>query len=84
MDNWFVYIAETANGTYYTGISTDVAKRIAKHNSGHGAKFARLHGQFKLVYTSPALTRSEALKREFEIKSWPKAKKRLLVAANYC
>jgi putative endonuclease len=77
--DWFVYIARTEKGHYYTGISNDVAKRIGKHNSGKGAKFARMHSGFTLVYTSEAMTRSDALKREAEIKTWTRAKKEAFI-----
>ena len=73
--DWFVYIAETESGHYYTGVSNDVAKRIDKHNSGKGAKFARMHSGFVLVYQSQAMSKSDALKREAEIKTWTKLKK---------
>jgi putative endonuclease len=73
--DWFVYIAQTKSGYYYTGISNDVEKRIGKHNSGKGAKFARMHSEFTLVYTSEPMTRSDALKKEAEIKKWSRVQK---------
>ncbi|HSX47017.1 MAG TPA: GIY-YIG nuclease family protein [Patescibacteria group bacterium] len=79
MDDWIVYIARTESGHLYTGISNDVPARIIKHNSGKGAKFARMHGALTLVYQSEAMFRSDALKREAEIKSWDKTKKEELV-----
>lgn len=79
MDNWYVYIAETKSGYLYTGVSNDVDRRIKMHNSGKGSKFARMHGQFKLVYTSAPTTKSEALKREIQIKGWTKSKKEKLI-----
>lgn len=78
-NNWFVYIAQTKSGYYYTGVSNDVPKRIKAHNSGKGSKFARMHSQFQLVYVSPAMTKSQALKREIEVKGWSKAKKYELI-----
>jgi predicted GIY-YIG superfamily endonuclease len=80
--DWYVYIARSSSSYLYTGISNDVAKRIDKHNAGKGAKFARMHGGLELVYTSPPMTKSEALKREYEIKSWPRTKKQQLITDN--
>ena len=77
--DWFVYIAKASTGYLYTGVTNNVSKRIEKHNSGKGAKFARMHGEFKLVYTSDPTTKSEALKREIEIKGWTKANKQKLI-----
>lgn len=79
MEVWFVYIAETDSGHLYTGVSNDVSKRITKHNSGKGSKFARMHSGFKLVYTSEPMSKSAALKREIQIKGWTKARKEKLV-----
>lgn len=83
MNNWYVYIAEAKSGHLYTGASNDVAKRIKKHNSGKGSKFARMHGQFTLVYTSGPVTKSEALKKEIQIKGWTKTKKEKLISGEW-
>lgn len=79
MMEWFVYIAETQSGHFYTGVSNDVRRRMNKHNSGRGSKFARMHPEFRLVYTSPPMTKSDALRREIQIKGWTKQKKEKLV-----
>ena len=79
-DKWYVYIAITETGYYYTGISNDVFKRIDAHNLGKGAKFSRMHGKFKLLYSSAAMTKSNALKREIQIKGWTRDKKQKLIA----
>jgi len=83
MHDWYVYIAETESGQFYTGISNNVTKRIEKHNTGRGSKYARMHGHFKLVYTSEPLTKSDALKREIQIKSWSHAQKEKLIRGNW-
>ncbi len=83
MEVWYVYIAKTKSGHYYTGVSNDVSKRIDKHNSGKGSKFARMHSDFKLVYTSGAMSKSAALKREIQIKSWTKLKKEKLIRGDW-
>ncbi|MCA9869944.1 MAG: GIY-YIG nuclease family protein [Caldilineae bacterium] len=64
----FVYIVRCADGSYYTGWTTDVPRRVAEHNAGRGARYTRQHGPVELVYAEPQPSRSAALKREDEIK----------------
>ncbi len=71
----FVYIVRCADNTLYTGWAVDVARRVAAHNAGRGARYTRLHGPVELVYTEEVPTRSDALKRELAIKRYPRAKK---------
>lgn len=78
-----MYIAETESGYLYTGVSNDVPARIEKHNSGKGSKFARMHREFRLVYASAPMTKSEALKREIQIKGWAKEKKLKLIEGEW-
>jgi putative endonuclease len=82
MKNWYVYIAKTLSDQLYTGISNDVDKRIKKHNSGKGAKYTRANGPVALVYVSEPFTKSEALKREIQIKGWKRAKKLKLISGD--
>lgn len=79
--NWFVYMVRTAHGALYTGISTDVQRRLAEHQAGapKGARSLRGKGPLELVYTSPAGDRSQALKLEWRIKQWPRQRKEALV-----
>lgn len=72
---WFVYIILCEDGSFYTGISNDVEKRFQDHMDGKGAKYTRSHKPLKLIYQEQFKTQSEALKREIEIKSWPRDKK---------
>jgi len=79
-NHWFVYICEAKTGRYYVGISNDPFLRLAKHNTGFGAKFARDQGPLKLVHiSSPLPNKSEARKREIQIKGWSRAKKENLI-----
>ncbi|MGH2522839.1 MAG: GIY-YIG nuclease family protein [Anaerolineales bacterium] len=71
----FVYIVRCADGTLYTGWAVDVAARVEVHNAGRGAKYTRMKGPVELVYSEELPTRAEAMKREREIKRWPRAKK---------
>lgn len=77
---WFVYIIQTARGTYYTGIALDVKKRFQEHkNSGlRGAKYLRGKGPLMLVYQQRFENKSAALKREHEIKQLSKKQKEAL------
>jgi putative endonuclease len=76
----FVYIALCADGTLYTGYTNDVAKRIAAHNAGEGAKYTRSRRPVRAVYAEACASKSEALKREARIKKLRRAKKLRLIA----
>ena len=78
--NWYVYVAKAKTGRYYTGITTSPQKRIIKHNQGKGSQLARQQGPFTLVYTSqPFLDKSDARKREAQLKGWTRKKKEKLI-----
>ena len=76
---WYVYILETNNGMFYTGSTTDVHRRVDQHAKGKGARFTRIFGVKKLLYTEEQPNQSEAFKREQDIKTWPKHKKLALI-----
>src|SRR4051812_38345355 len=77
---YFVYLLLCKDGSIYTGITTDVARRLEQHKAGKGGAYTRSHGAKKMLYTEKKRNRSFALKREAEIKRWPRAKKLLLRA----
>jgi putative endonuclease len=64
----YVYIVRCADGTLYTGWTTDVARRVAEHNAGRGAAYTRQRGPVELVYSETLPDRSAAMRREEEIK----------------
>lgn len=72
---YFVYLLECADGSLYTGITTDVKRRFAEHQNGIGSHFTRAKKAKRIVYCEPHKSRSLAQKREAEIKKWPRAKK---------
>ena len=74
-----VYILECNDGTLYTGWTNDIDKRIKAHKDGKGAKYTKGRRPLKLVYLEELETKSEALKRENEIKKMTKDKKRQLI-----
>jgi putative endonuclease len=78
-DGWWVYLLACSDGTFYCGVTTDVAKRLAAHEAGRGARYTRGRRPVKVVWAEPAPTRSTALRREREVKRWPRARKEALV-----
>ena len=76
-----LYIVACADGTYYTGIATDVQRRIAEHNGAKakGARYTSARRPVSLVYESLFATRSEALKEEARIKRLSRPQKELLI-----
>jgi len=84
---YYVYMLECADGTLYTGITTDLERRLEEHNSSDkGAKYTRVRRPVKLVYSEQHPDRSSASKREYEIKKkmGREQKNRLITAANQC
>ncbi len=77
--HWFVYVVECADRTYYTGVATDVAGRVATHNAGKGAKYTRGRRPVTLRHVERARDRGAALRREHVIKRLPRAAKRILI-----
>ena len=78
--SWFVYIAESRFGNYYTGITTDIHERIIKHNTGKGSQMGKQQGPFMLIYVSTSFpNKSLARKREIQIKGWTREKKQKLI-----
>jgi len=77
---WFVYVVRCRDGSLYTGISTDVAARVARHNAGTGARYTRARRPVELVYTEAKRSRSNALRREAAIKALPRPHKVALLA----
>ncbi|MFH0754795.1 MAG: GIY-YIG nuclease family protein [Candidatus Omnitrophota bacterium] len=75
---WHVYILECSGGRLYTGITTDLSRRLKQHQQGRGAKFTRAFGADKFCYSELFLNRSEALKREAQIKKMSRPQKLML------
>lgn len=78
---WFIYMLRCGDGSLYTGITTDVAHRLAMHRSGKGAKYTRSHLPVELAYTEECEDHSTALKRELEIKALPREEKLILITS---
>ncbi|WP_028777571.1 GIY-YIG nuclease family protein [Shimazuella kribbensis] len=74
-----VYILECQDGTYYTGITNRLNTRLKQHQLGKASKYTRARLPVRLVYQEAAIDKSHALKREIEVKSWPRTKKQKLI-----
>ena len=80
-DRHFVYILKCRNGTYYTGYTANIDKRIKRHNKGHGAKYLRGRLPVTLAYSKEYRYYKNALKAEKELKKLTHAQKEKLVRA---
>ena len=76
---WYTYIIRCKDGTLYTGVTTDLSRRIKEHNNKKGGRYTRTRLPVKLVYKEKHPTQSAALKREFELKGWTKERKLRLI-----
>lgn len=75
----FVYILRCSDNSLYTGYTTDVKRRLAEHNRGQASKYTRGRRPVKCVYVEEMASKSEALKRELEIKKMSKSCKEELI-----
>ena len=78
--NWYLYILRCGDGTLYTGITTDVEKRLTAHRCGKGAKSTRGRQPLELAYRECCESHSQALKREWEVKKLTRQEKEALIA----
>ncbi len=76
---WFVYILKCADNSLYVGSTTNLERRLSEHNEGKGGAYTRARLPVKRVYEQALTNRSEAQKRESEIKSWRRHKKLELI-----
>ncbi len=72
---FYIYILKCSDNSLYTGYTNDLDKRISMHNSGKGSKYVFAHKPFTLIYSESFYSKSEAMKREAEIKKWNREKK---------
>lgn len=79
-DTFFLYLLLCADGSLYTGITTDVTRRLKEHREGKGGHYTRARGAVKIVYTEEHENRGSALSREAEIKKWTRDKKLALLS----
>lgn len=80
--NWTIYILRCGDGSLYTGITTDIERRLHEHNhSNRAAKYTRVRRPLTLAYQESASSRAAACRREWEIKQLSAAQKRRLISA---
>ena len=76
MKEWYTYIVKCSDGSLYTGITTDLERRVDEHNSSNkGAKYTKIRRPVKIVYSLECLDRSDASKKEYAIKKLSRYKK---------
>jgi len=78
----YVYVLECADGTFYTGYTTDLERRVREHDAGEGAKYTRGRTPVSVVHVERFGSRSAAMTREHEIKSLARAEKERLVESS--
>ena len=80
---WYLYILLCSNGTFYTGVTKDLKRRLAQHNAGSASKYTRTRRPVKIIYQEKYDSRAEALARECKIKAMSrKAKEKLIKTWN--
>ncbi len=80
MNNWSVYILQCADKSLYTGVTTDIERRLLEHNAGKcAARYTRARRPVSLVYSEIVSNRSEACKREYQIKQMSRQDKKKLL-----
>lgn len=82
--HWYVYILRCADRSLYTGITTDVARRLSEHNGERkgAARYTRSRRPVRLVYQEVLPSRALAARREWEIKRLPRSGKEALVRSH--
>jgi predicted GIY-YIG superfamily endonuclease len=78
-DTWFVYMLRCADGSLYTGVATDVDRRLEQHNAGTASRYTRRRLPVVLEYQEEQPNQSTALKRELAIKAMSRQKKESLI-----
>ncbi len=74
-NNHYFYVLECGDGSYYAGYTNNLAKRLAAHESGKGAKYTRSRGPLLLIHAEQFATKPEAMKAEYAFKQLSKAEK---------
>lgn len=79
---FYLYILKNTDDKIYIGHTNNLERRIQYHKNGNGAKFVKAFGEFNLVYDEEFERRSDAMKREKQLKGWTRAKKEALISGN--
>ncbi len=83
---WWVYIVKCSDDSYYTGVTTDIDKRLQQHNSDNtrGSRYIRFRRPATLVHSEAMATKSQAFRKEVLIKGWSKQKKMTYIQKATC
>ena len=76
---WFLYILRCRNGTFYTGVTKDLKRRLKMHNDGKASRYTRARRPVKLIYHENCASRAQALVRECKVKALSRKEKEQLV-----
>ena len=79
MSKWFLYIIKCKDSSLYTGITTNLEKRLKQHNEGRATKYTRGRKPVKLVYSEICKNESKARRKESDVKKLPRKKKLELI-----
>lgn len=79
LESHYMYIIECSDGTFYTGYTTDLDRRVSEHNKGDGAKYTQGRTPVELLYSEEFDTQSAAMSREYEVKQFSRGEKESLV-----
>lgn len=79
----WIYILECSDGSYYTGSTIDLQRRIAQHNDGAGANYTRERRPVRLVFAEESESVELAFIREKQVQGWSRAKKRALIDSRW-
>lgn len=80
--NWYVYILECQDASFYTGVTDNITRRFKEHASGKGGVYTETNRPTKILHFESFQSRSLAESREKQIKKWSKAKKLALIQGN--
>ena len=76
---YYIYIIQCEDGSLYTGVTNNLERRFTEHKNKIGGHYTRSHKVEKIIYTKQFETKSEALKREIQLKGWRREKKLALI-----
>lgn len=76
---YYCYVLRCADDTLYTGVSTDLSRRLEEHNAGRGSRYTASRKPVRLVWREEHHNRSSAQRREAEIKRWSRRQKEALI-----
>jgi len=79
-DAWSLYILECRDGSFYTGITNNLERRLKMHQDGKASRYTRTRRPVEMLYSETCGDRSSALIRECEVKEWPRKKKETLIS----